>query len=121
MADARRYGDHMSLEQAHGVLGHEVAFTAHGGQWVTGRLVAIAEQPQVVVEGRDGEQGHFTLHTISGWTASPAPARALPAPCPCREPNGGPPCTPERPCSYADGMPADRWLAPTDGGDGDDG
>lgn len=32
------------------------------------------------------------------------------APCPCGDPNGRSPCTPGRPCSYAEGMPAGGWA-----------
>ena len=66
-----RSGERMSLEQARGVLGDRVAFTAHGGQWVTGKLIAISEHPQVVVEHPDGTMGHYTLHTVEGWAAEP--------------------------------------------------
>lgn len=31
------------------------------------------------------------------------------APCPCGDPNGGPPCTFERPCIYGQGKTKDRW------------
>lgn len=66
-------GSRMSLDDARAVLGHAVAFTAHGGQWISGQLIGIAEQPQVIVRDADGHDHHFTLSTVEGWAASPGP------------------------------------------------
>lgn len=62
--------DRMSLEDAQAALGHYVAFNAHGGDWVTGRLVGVADTPQLFVERPDGSQGVYTLSTVDGWAVS---------------------------------------------------
>lgn len=64
-------GERLGLSEARDLLGHQVAFNAHGGQWVTGELVGIADRPQLMVRRADGMVEHYTLDTVDGWCASP--------------------------------------------------
>ncbi len=65
-----RNGERMTVDDARRVLGRSVAFTAHGGVWVSGRLAAISTEPMVLVEQDNGNNRWYTLSTVEGWAAA---------------------------------------------------
>lgn len=85
------------------MAGEVMTYRRHGPtrlRWTEGRAIALQAHLKTicgryydVTRSKRGLVWH-----VETWTK----------PCPCGDPVGGPPCTAERPCSYAKGR-ADGW------------
>jgi len=89
-----------------------LTFTAEDGGTVTVKARALGDTAAEAVgnaaESWADKLGPAVDQALQAYTDGRI-GRTTGALCPCGEPIGGPPCTADRPCSYAIDFPADRW------------
>lgn len=66
-------GNRLSLEQARSLLGQPFAAETNLG-WLTGKIIAVVDRPQIVVEDQHGVIHHIVIDIVHDWAAPDPPA-----------------------------------------------